>query len=84
VSQYFIAGAQKALKLAQHNNCIAAILTENSPSCGSQQIYDGSFSSSKITGVGVTTALLENNNIKVFNQYQLDDLELYLQSQNIT
>jgi len=77
VSKYFIAGAQKALALAKKNNCVAAILTERSPSCGSQQIYDGSFSNTRIAGMGVTTALLEKNGILVFNQYQLEDLERY-------
>jgi uncharacterized protein YbbK (DUF523 family) len=78
VTTAFIEGAQQALLLAQQKNCIAAILTEGSPSCGSQKIYDGSFSSIKKMGVGVTTALLEKNNIKVFNQYQLEQLEDYL------
>ena len=78
VSKYFISGAQKALELAKNNNCVAAILTERSPSCGSQQIYDGSFSNTQKTGMGVTSALLIQNNIKVFNQYQLEDLERYL------
>ena len=78
VTDAFIKGAQQALLLAQQHHCVAAILTEGSPSCGSQQIYDGSFSATKKTGVGVTTALLEENNIKVFNQYQLEQLEDYL------
>jgi len=77
VTQAFITGAQKALALAKKNNCVAAILTERSPSCGSQQIYDGSFSNTRIAGMGVTTALLEKNGILVFNQYQLEDLERY-------
>ena len=81
VSEAFVNGAHQALTLAQQNSCVAAILTEGSPSCGSQQIYDGSFSSTKKTGVGVTTALLEQNNIKVFNQYQLELLEAFLLSE---
>jgi uncharacterized protein YbbK (DUF523 family) len=78
VSESFILGAKKALSLAQKHHCIAAILTERSPSCGSQLIYDGSFSNTRKSGLGVTTALLEQNNIKVFNQYQLEQLEEYL------
>ena len=80
VSELFIMGAQKALKVAKENHCTIAILTELSPSCGSQVIYDGSFSNKRKTGLGVTTALLTQNNIKVFNQYQLEDLEQFLNS----
>ncbi|MCB0313913.1 MAG: DUF523 domain-containing protein, partial [Calditrichaeota bacterium] len=56
-----------------------AILKESSPSCGSQLIYDGSFSGRKIKGSGVTTTLLENNRIKVFNEYQIEDAAIFLQ-----
>ncbi len=74
VSAEFIQGAHHALALAQENNCVAAILTERSPSCGSQQVYDGSFSGKRKTGMGVTAALLQANNIQVFNQHQLKNL----------
>jgi uncharacterized protein YbbK (DUF523 family) len=78
VSEAFILGANKALKKAKENHCIAAILTERSPSCGSSIIYDGSFSGARKAGVGVTAALLEQNGIQVFNQDQLDELQVYL------
>jgi len=74
VTQYFIRGAQKALALAKENHCVAAILTERSPSCGSHLIYDGSFSGKRIDGMGVTSALLRQNGISVFNQHQLEQL----------
>ena len=78
VTQNFIDGANKALDLALANNCKVAILTEKSPSCASSMIYDGTFTEERILGVGVTTALLEKNNIRVFNQNQLDELDYYL------
>lgn len=71
VTEAFVDGAQQALALCRQHNITIAVLTETSPSCGSRQIYDGSFSRSKITGSGVTTALLQNNGIQVFNQHQL-------------
>ena len=71
VSEFFLAGASKALNLCQQHGIKVAVLTELSPSCGSTQIYDGSFSRQKIEGVGVTAALLRANDIFVFNQYQL-------------
>lgn len=71
VTQYFLAGAEKALALCHRHEIRVAMLTELSPSCGSTQTYDGSFSRKRINGSGVTTALLRKNNIVVFNQYQL-------------
>lgn len=81
VTNAFIRGALKSLKTALDNNCVAAILTEHSPSCGSNMIYDGSFSKTKRKGVGVTTSMLEQNHIPVFNQEQLEDLQSYLENQ---
>ena len=78
VTQAFILGAQETLQIAKENHCIAAILTEHSPSCGSNMIYDGSFSDQRTKGMGVTTALLEQHNIRVFNQEQIEQLALYL------
>ena len=80
VTNAFIKGALKSLKIALDNDCVAAILTEHSPSCGSNMVYDGSFSKTKREGVGVTTSMLEQNHIPVFNQEQLEDLEDYLTS----
>src|SRR5262249_47446250 len=57
VTKQYIEGAYKCLKLAQENNISVAILKARSPSCGSQQIYDGSFSRTLISGMGVTAAL---------------------------
>jgi uncharacterized protein YbbK (DUF523 family) len=71
VTGAFVSGAQQALALCRQHDIAIAVLTESSPSCGSKQIYDGSFSRSRITGSGVTTALLQKYGIKVFNQHQL-------------
>ena len=78
VTKAFVLGAQKTLEYATENACSVAIMTENSPSCGSSMIYDGSFSGTKVVGEGITAALLEKNAIRVFNQYQLNELQAYL------
>lgn len=78
VTDSFILGARKALQVTIKNHCVAAILTERSPSCGSSTIYNGSFSGVQKSGMGVTTALLERNGIHVFNQNQLEELHSYL------
>jgi uncharacterized protein YbbK (DUF523 family) len=71
VTRKFKKGAQESLKIAQIYNCKEAILKEGSPSCGSNYIYNGTFSGKKIDGVGVTTALLRNNGIKVMSEKEL-------------
>ncbi len=81
VTNSFIKGALKTLKMALDNDCVAAILTEHSPSCGSNKVYDGTFTKTKRDGVGVTTSMLEQNHIPVFNQEQLEDLQEYLESE---
>jgi uncharacterized protein YbbK (DUF523 family) len=73
VSEYFLSGAQQALALCRQHNIAVAVLTESSPSCGSGQIYDGSFTRSAIAGSGVTAALLAQNGIRVFSQHQMDE-----------
>ncbi len=72
VTDYFLAGAQQALALCREHDITVAVLTESSPSCGSGQVYDGSFNRSAVSGSGVTTALLRQHGIKVFNQHQLE------------
>ncbi|MED1793386.1 DUF523 domain-containing protein [Brevibacillus nitrificans] len=65
VTEEFLAGARQALKLAQTVGATSAILKENSPSCGSTFVYDGTFSGKKVTGTGLTAALFRRNGIEV-------------------
>ncbi|KQL48277.1 DUF523 domain-containing protein [Brevibacillus choshinensis] len=65
VTEEFLMGAQQALKLAQTIGATSAILKENSPSCGSTFVYDGTFSGKKVTGTGLTAALFRRNGIDV-------------------
>jgi uncharacterized protein YbbK (DUF523 family) len=73
VSEYFLSGARQALALCRQHSITVAVLTESSPSCGSSQIYDGSFTRSAIPGNGVTAALLAQNGVRVFNQHQIEE-----------
>ncbi|WP_311794841.1 DUF523 domain-containing protein, partial [Alicyclobacillus acidiphilus] len=60
--------AYRALNVAQTIGATTAILKKNSPSCGSDLIYDGSFSGMKKEGVGVTVALLLRNGLTVTSE----------------
>ena len=68
VTENFVAGAQMSLKLAQLTKAKTAVLKANSPSCGVNCIYDGTFSHSKRCGDGVTAALLRQHGIKVITE----------------
>ncbi len=72
VTKYFKNGAYQVLKIARLMKIKKAILKEKSPSCGVYKIYDGSFTGKLTDGSGVTTELLKENGIKVFNEYDLE------------
>lgn len=58
-------GAAKALEIAESERIDMAILQSRSPSCGVNQIYDGSFTGRKIKGMGVFARLLSEKGYKV-------------------
>jgi len=74
-TSYFNQGAQKTLELCKKHNIKYAILKFRSPSCGSGQIYDGTFSHTLVSGDGISTKLLKENNIKVFTEKELGKIE---------
>ncbi|WNN50742.1 DUF523 domain-containing protein [Hafnia alvei] len=75
VTAGYMAGAHIALRLALKHQCRFALLTDGSPSCGSSQIYDGTFSGKRIAGMGITTSLLRENGIAVFGESEFSALE---------
>lgn len=71
VTAEFSRGAEAALYLAKLFGADIAILKENSPSCGSGTIYDGSFSGTLIPGDGVTAELLKKNGVTVLGESKI-------------
>ena len=76
VSANYLAGAEAALARAESFSCTAAILKARSPSCGSGEIYDGTFSGRLTAGDGVAAELLKKNGISVYTE---DEIHLLLQ-----
>ena len=74
VTAQYLRGAEEALHLAQLYGCSCAVLKERSPSCGSREIYDGTFSRKLIAGDGVTAELLKANGIAVYGESEVDNL----------
>ena len=68
VTREFIRGALQTLQIARIAGVKEAILKQRSPSCGSLEIYNGSFSKTMRRGVGVTAALLSQNGINVWDE----------------
>ena len=74
VTAQFLAGAEEVLRLAKQFGCTKALLKERSPSCGHGEIYDGSFTGTRIPGSGVTAQLLAENNITIYGESQWEEL----------
>lgn len=67
VTKEYQKGAEEVLKLAKKLNIKKAILKSRSPSCGIDEIYDGTFSHNLVKGDGVTAELLKKNGIEVIS-----------------
>ncbi|MCQ2800575.1 MAG: DUF523 domain-containing protein, partial [Bacilli bacterium] len=50
------------------------ILKDKSPSCGSKEIYDGSFTHKAIPGMGVTAEYLKEKGIAVYSEDEIESL----------
>ncbi|RXI24959.1 2-thiouracil desulfurase family protein [Aliarcobacter trophiarum] len=74
----FLLGAKKALDICLGNGIKVALLKSKSPSCGNKQVYDGTFLGNLIDEKGLTARLLEENSIKVFNEYEIEELNKFI------
>lgn len=68
VTAEFEKGAEIALYLARKYNCRKALLKRNSPSCGGEYIYDGSFSGRLIPGEGVAAEKLRRAGLEIMGE----------------
>lgn len=68
-TEQFLNGAKAVLRMANDLNPKLIILKSKSPSCGSGEIYDGSFSGRLRQGDGVTAALLKQAGFEVCTEF---------------
>ena len=61
-------GAQAELARAKEAGCKLAILKAKSPSCGSREVYDGTFSGTLVPGWGITAATFRDAGIRVIDE----------------
>lgn len=71
VTAQYLRGAAEAVRLARKLGCTVAILKERSPSCGSGEIYDGSFTGTLTAGFGTAAEALRAAGIRVMGESQL-------------
>jgi uncharacterized protein YbbK (DUF523 family) len=78
VTDAFRIGADVALAMARDLGIRVAVLKSRSPSCGTGQVYDGSFSGRLVEGDGVTAAALRRAGVAVFDETQLEEADAAL------
>ena len=61
-------GAQAELARAKEAGCELAILKAKSPSCGSGEVYDGTFSGTLVPGWGIAAAAFRDAGITVIDE----------------
>lgn len=81
VTPEFLLGAELALEKAQQQQVCCALMKAKSPSCGNNQVYDGSFSGELIPGSGTAAAELIQSGLPVFNENQLEELIQFIDQQ---
>lgn len=67
-------GAEVTAELAVRFGCKTALMKAKSPSCGSGEIYDGTFSGVLIPGDGTATERLRALGVKVYSEKEIEGL----------
>jgi uncharacterized protein YbbK (DUF523 family) len=71
VTEWYGRGAQQAVRLAEAVGATRAVLKARSPSCGCHEIYDGSFTRTRVNGEGVTAEALRVAGLEVVSEEDL-------------
>lgn len=73
VTENYKNGVLKAAEYCQAHHVTAAILKERSPSCGTHLIYDGTFSGTRVSGMGATAAYFANLGLPLYSEEELTE-----------
>lgn len=74
VTDAFLEGAEETKRVVKTEGIKKALLKANSPSCSSAFVYDGRFKGALIRGEGVTTTILREMGIEVFDEKSMERL----------
>jgi len=64
----------KAMEIIQKEEIQCAILQSRSPTCGVNEVYDGSFSGRLVPGTGVLAQALKDNGYRVIDAEDVSDV----------
>ena len=78
VTEEYTRGAEEALRLAAEHDVVFCLLKEGSPSCGSSEIYDGTFTETKIPGEGLAAGYLRECGFEVFSEDEIEEAAKFL------
>lgn len=78
VTEEFTVGAREALRLAKEEDVLFCIMKQHSPSCGSKEIYDGTFTDTIVPGQGLAVEMLRDAGFKVFGEEDMEEAAAYL------
>jgi uncharacterized protein YbbK (DUF523 family) len=68
VTEAYRRGAAQAVRLARATGAVAAVLKARSPSCGCHEVYDGTFTRTRVSGEGVTARALREAGVPVYDE----------------
>ena len=68
-------GVSKAMEMVKDQNISVAILQSRSPTCGVNQIYDGTFSRKLVSGQGILAKALKDAGYEVIDVEDLKDYQ---------
>ena len=77
--QFGSMGRSIAQALARQLDCPCAVLKARSPSCGRDEVHDGTFAGKLVSGRGVTAELLMQHGVKIFDETEVDEALAYLE-----
>lgn len=72
VTAAYARGAAAAVRLARATGAEEAVLKARSPSCGCHEIYDGTFTRTRVAGEGVTARALREAGVRVRSEEDVD------------
>ncbi len=73
VTDAYARGAAHTVRLAAATGAAGAVLKARSPSCGCHEVYDGSFSRTRVAGEGVTARALRVAGVPVCSEEDVED-----------
>ncbi len=68
VTDAYERGAAQAVRLAAATGAAGAVLKARSPSCGCHEVYDGTFTRTRVPGEGVTARALRTAGVPVWSE----------------